>query len=64
MRLRCPVLRDPLEEVDLRVEEERKPRREVVHVDPASDGLLHVGQPILERERELRAAVEPASRMW
>ncbi len=47
------VLGDLLEEVDLGVEEERQARREVVHVEPALDRLLDVGEPVLEREREL-----------
>ena len=46
-------LRDLLEEVDLRVEEEGQPRRERVDVDAALDRLLHVGEAVLEREREL-----------
>ena len=46
-------LGDLLEEVDLRVEEERQPRREVVDVQAALDGLLDVGQAVLEREGEL-----------
>ena len=50
---RRAVLGDLLEEVDVRVEEERQPRREVVDVHPARDLLLDVGQPVLEREREL-----------
>ncbi len=47
------VLGDLLEEVDLRVEEEAQARREVVDVQAALDGLLDVGQAVLEREREL-----------
>ncbi|HEX2055335.1 MAG TPA: GAF domain-containing protein, partial [Nitrospiraceae bacterium] len=48
-----PVLRDLLEEVDLGVEEEAEPRREVVDVEPSLDRLLDVGEPVLQREREL-----------
>ena len=50
---RGAVLGDLLEEVDLRVEEERQARREVVDVEAALDGLLDVGEAVLEREREL-----------
>ncbi len=50
---RRAVLRDLLEEVDLRVEEEAQARREVVDVEAALDRLLDVGQPVLDREREL-----------
>ena len=50
---RGAVLGDLLEEVDLGVEEERQPRREVVDVEAALDGLLDVGQAVLERERQL-----------
>ncbi len=50
---RRPVLRDLLEEIEVRVEEERKPRREVVDVEPTLDRPLHIGEPVGEREREL-----------
>ena len=46
-------LGDLLEEVDLRVEEEAQARGEVVDVEAAVDGLLDVGQAVLEREGEL-----------
>ena len=46
-------LRDLLEEVDVRVEEEREPGRERVHVQPALLPELDVGEPVREREREL-----------
>src|SRR4051794_36243041 len=46
-------LRDLLEEVDVRVEEEAQARGEVVDVEAAVDRLLHVREPVLEREREL-----------
>ena len=46
-------LRDLLEEVDLRVEEEGQPRGERVDVEAALDRLLDVGEAVLEREREL-----------
>ena len=47
------VLGDLLEEVDVRVEEERQPRRELVHVEAALDRVLHVGEAVLQRERQL-----------
>ena len=50
---RGAVLGDLLEEVDLGVEEERQPRREVIDVEAARDGVLDVGEPVLEREGEL-----------
>ena len=50
---RGAVLGDLLEEVDLGVEEERQPRREVIDVEAALDRLLDVGEAVLEREREL-----------
>ena len=50
---RRPVLRDLLEEVEVRVEEERQPWRERVHVEPPLERPLHVGEPVLECEREL-----------
>ena len=50
---RGAVLGDLLEEVDLGVEEERQARREVVDVEAALDGLLDVGEAVLEREGEL-----------
>ena len=37
----------------MRVEEERQPRRERVHVEPALERLLDVGEAVLERERQL-----------
>ena len=50
---RGAVLGDLLEEVDLRVEEERQPGGEVVDVEAARDRVLDVGEAVLEREREL-----------
>ena len=50
---RRAVLGDLLEEVDVRVEEEAQARREVVHVEPARDQLLDIGQAVLEREGQL-----------
>jgi hypothetical protein len=47
------VLGDLLEEVDVRVEEERQPRRELVDVQPARDRVLDVGEPVGQREGEL-----------
>src|SRR3954454_18261909 len=46
-------LRDLLEEVDVGVEEEAQARSEVVDVEAAVDRLLHVGEAVLQREREL-----------
>ena len=46
-------LGDLLEEVAVRVEEEREPRRELVHVEPGVDAVLHVLDPVAQREREL-----------
>ena len=53
------VLGDLLEEVDLRVEEEAQPRREVVDVQAALDGLLDVGEAVLEGEGELLRGGRP-----
>ena len=50
---RRPVLRDLLEEVEMGVEEEREPRRELVDVHPARDRPLDIGEAVREREREL-----------
>ena len=50
---RRAVLGDLLEEVDLGVEEEAQPRRELVGIEAARDRLLDVGEAVLEREREL-----------
>ncbi len=50
---RGAVLRDLLEEVEVRVEEEGEPRREVVDVEPALDRRLDVREPVGERECEL-----------
>src|SRR5205807_7391481 len=44
------VLRDLLEEVDVRVEEEREALREVVDVQPPLLAELHIAEPIGERE--------------
>jgi hypothetical protein len=51
------VLRDLLEEVEVRVEEEGEPRREVVHVQPALARPLDVREPVRERERKLLGGV-------
>ena len=45
-----PVLRDLLEEVDVGVEEERQPGREVVDVEAGRERRLHVRDAIGERE--------------
>ena len=50
---RGAVLRDLLEEVEVRVEEEGEARREVVDVEPALDGGLDVREAVGEREGEL-----------
>ena len=50
---RGAVLRDLLEEVEVRVEEEGEARREVVDVEPALDGRLDVREAVGEREGEL-----------
>ncbi len=46
-------LRHLLEEVVVRVEEEREPLAELVRREPRVDGGLRVGDPVREREREL-----------
>ena len=48
-----PELRDLLEEVVVRVEEEREPGAERIGREPRRDGRLAVGDPVREREREL-----------
>ena len=53
-------LGDLLEEVDVRVEEERQARGERVHVQPAGQAELHVAEPVSQREREFLA--RPSSR--
>ena len=50
---RGPVLRDLLEKVEMCVEEEREPRRELVHCQVALDRPLDVREPVRKREREL-----------
>ena len=50
---RRAVLGDLLEEVAVRVEEERDPRHEVVDVEPRVDAPLHVLEAVAQREREL-----------
>ena len=47
------VLRDLLEEVDVRVEEEREPRRERVDREARLHRELDVGEPVRKRERGL-----------
>ena len=56
---RCAVLRDLLEEVEVRVEEERQARRELVDVEAALDRPFNVGEAVRERERELLCGVRP-----
>ena len=46
-------LRDLLEEVDVRVEEERQPGRELVDVEAAGEAQLDVAEAVGERERQL-----------
>ena len=46
-------LGDLLEEVAVRVEEERDPRREVVDVEAGVDAVLHVLDAVAQRERQL-----------
>ena len=48
-----PELRDLLEEVDVRVEEERQPGRERVDVEPAGQAEFDVAEAVGERERQL-----------
>ena len=50
---RGAVLRDLLEEVHVRVEEEREPRREVVDVEPPLTTGVDVREAVREGEREL-----------
>ena len=50
---RRAVLRDLLEEVEVRVEEEGEPRRERVDVEAALEARLHEREAVGEREREL-----------
>ena len=50
---RRPELRDLLEEVVVRVEEEREPRAEIVRREPGRDRRVAVGDAVREREREL-----------
>ena len=50
---RRPELGDLLEEVDVRIEEERQPRREPLDVQPAGQPELDVPEPVGEGEREL-----------
>ena len=50
---RRPQLGDLLEEVVVDVEEERQPRRERVHVEPACHGGFHVPQAVGQREGQL-----------
>ena len=50
---RGAVLGDLLEEVDVGVEEEAQARREIVDVEAALERVLDVGEPVLERERQL-----------
>src|SRR3712207_9290063 len=50
-----PIFGDLLEEVDVRVEEERQARGEVVDVEPARDLLLDVGERSEEHTSELQS---------
>ena len=48
-----PELRDLFEEVDVAVEEERQPRGEAIHVEPAAFPEFDVAEPVGQRERQL-----------
>ena len=50
---RRAVLRDLLKEIDMRVEEEAQPRRELIDVQAPRDRLLDVREAVLQRERQL-----------
>ena len=52
-RRRAAELRDLLEEVVVRVEEEREARAELVRREPGRNRRLAVRDPVREREREL-----------
>ena len=58
------VLRDLLEEVEVGVEEERQPRREVVDVSPRSTHASTYANPSASVNASSCTAFEPASRMW
>ena len=59
------VLGDLLEEVDVRVEEERQARRELVDVEPGRAAPSSTyAKPLASVNASSCAAVEPASRMW
>ena len=53
------VLRDLLEEVAVGVEEEGDARRERVHVEPGVDPVLHVLDPVAQRECQLLRGRRP-----
>ena len=61
---RRAVLGDLLEEVDVRVEEERQARREVVDREADGDAASTYANPLASVNASSCAAVEPASRMW
>ena len=46
-------LRDLLEDIVVRIEEEGQARREGIDVEPAVNGSLHVGEAVGERKRQL-----------
>jgi hypothetical protein len=56
-------LRDLLEELVVRVEEEAEAGRELLDVQPSVQARLDVLHAVAQRERELLGR-EPASRMW
>jgi hypothetical protein len=58
------VLGDLLEEVEMGVEEEREPRREVVDAQPPLDRRVDVGKSVREGEGKLQNRVRATSRMW
>src|SRR5439155_5013103 len=50
---RRAVLRDLLEEIAVRVEEEGQPRREGIDVESGVDAVLHILDAVAQREGEL-----------
>ena len=54
-----PELADLLEEVAVGIEEERKARGEVVHVEPGGDGGLDIGEAVGQSEGQLLGRGRP-----